>query len=73
MIEDADPTRPGWNWTALLPVLTDRAYLGGLDPGACVEHTFVGMRDGRLNGRPEDKPRLPYAAKSRGCPRRARA
>lgn len=52
LIEDVDPTRPGWNWTALLPVLTDRAYLGGLDPGACVEHTFVGMRDGRLNGRP---------------------
>jgi hypothetical protein len=52
LIEEADTARPGWNWTALLPVLTDRAYLGGLDPGACVEHSFCGLRAGRLNGRP---------------------
>jgi hypothetical protein len=52
LIEDVDPTRPGWNWTALLPVLTDRAYLGGLDPDAGVEHGFVGLRGGKLNGRP---------------------
>jgi len=43
--------RPGWNWTALLPVLTDRAYLGGLDPDAGMEYSFCGMRDGKLNGR----------------------
>lgn len=44
--------RPGWNWTALLPVLTGRAYLGGLDHDAGMEFTFCGMGEGRLNGRP---------------------
>ena len=29
--DDAEP-RSGWNWSALLPVYTNRAYLGGLDP-----------------------------------------
>ena len=43
--------RPGWNWTALLPVLTGRAYLGGLDHDANMEYSFCEMRDGRLNGR----------------------
>jgi hypothetical protein len=44
--------RPGWNWTALLPVFTGRAYLGGLDPDAGMEFSFCGLRDGKLNGRP---------------------
>lgn len=44
--------RPGWNWSALLPVFTNRAYLGGLDPDAGMEHGSCGLRDGRLNGRP---------------------
>jgi hypothetical protein len=44
--------RPGWNWTALLPMLTDRAYLGGLDHDAGMEFSFCGLREGRLNGRP---------------------
>jgi hypothetical protein len=52
LFEDLDSARPGWNWTALLPVLTDRMYLGGLDPEAGVEHAFCGMRGGKLNGRP---------------------
>jgi hypothetical protein len=43
--------RPGWNWTALLPVLTDRAFLGGLDHDACMEYSFCELREGRLNGR----------------------
>ncbi len=42
---------PGWNWTALLPMLTDRAYLGGLDHDAGMEYSFCEMRNGRLNGR----------------------
>src|SRR5205085_2175349 len=50
--DDTGDRRPGWNWTALLPLLTDRAYLGGLDPESGVEHSFCGMRDGNLNGRP---------------------
>jgi hypothetical protein len=44
--------RPGWNWSALLPLLTDRAYLGGLDHDSGIDHSFCGMRDGMLNGRP---------------------
>ena len=47
LFEEPDTSRPGWNWTALLPVLTDRAYLGGLDPDAGVEHAFCAMRDGQ--------------------------
>ncbi|HEY3787208.1 MAG TPA: hypothetical protein VGL71_00080 [Urbifossiella sp.] len=43
--------RPGWNWTSLLPLLTDRSYLGGLDHEACMEYSFCEMRDGKLNGR----------------------
>ncbi len=54
LFEESDPARPGWNWTALLPVLTERAYLGGLDPEAHIEHAFCGMRAGKLNGRPFD-------------------
>jgi hypothetical protein len=54
LLEDADRTDPAagpWNWTALLPELTGRVYLGGLDPDACFEHAYVGLRSGRLNGR----------------------
>jgi hypothetical protein len=54
LLEEPDTTRPGWNWTALLPPLTDRVYLGGLDPDAGFEHAFCGLRNGRLNGRPLD-------------------
>lgn len=43
--------RPGWNWTALLPTLTERAYLGGLDHDAGMGFSFCEMRDGKLNGR----------------------
>ena len=49
--DDTTDLRAGWNWPALLPVLTGRAYLGGLDHEAGVEHSFCGMRNGVLNGR----------------------
>lgn len=52
LVEDADPARDGWNWTALLPHLTDRFYLGGLDADAHVEHGFCSLRHGRLADRP---------------------
>jgi hypothetical protein len=29
-----------------------RPLIGGLDPDACVEHAFCGLRGGKLNGRP---------------------
>ncbi len=39
-------------WTALLPLLTGRAYLGGLDAEAAIEHAAGGLVDGTLAGRP---------------------
>ncbi len=49
--DDAEP-RPGWNWSALLPVYTNRAYLGGLDTYAEIDHGHCALGDQRLNGRP---------------------
>ena len=39
-------------WTALLPVLTDRPFVGGLDDGAGIEHATCGLTDGDLAGPP---------------------
>jgi hypothetical protein len=39
-------------WTVMLPELTGRAFLGGLDPYAGVEHAFAGLRHGNLADRP---------------------
>jgi hypothetical protein len=52
LIEEVAPDSTTWNWTALLPVLTDRTYLGGLDVGNCVDHTFCGLKSRTLNDRP---------------------
>lgn len=51
LMEDDTSRRLGWNWTALLPLITERYFLGGIDHEACVEHAFCGMRQQRLNGR----------------------
>jgi hypothetical protein len=51
LLEDPTRTEPGWNWTALLPHLTGRSYLGGLDPDACFEHAYCGQTAGTLAGR----------------------
>jgi hypothetical protein len=42
----------GSRWTALLPLWTERAFVGGLDPDALIEHTATGLRDHSLAGRP---------------------
>jgi hypothetical protein len=39
-------------WTPLLPLWTGRAYVGGLDPEAGIEHAHVGFTDQLLMGRP---------------------
>jgi hypothetical protein len=39
-------------WTALLPVLTGRSFLGGLDPEGEIEHTCAGLVDLSLAGQP---------------------
>jgi hypothetical protein len=41
----------GAGWTALLPELTQRPYIGGLTPDACVDHLLVRLMDGKLVGR----------------------
>ncbi|MFO0802489.1 MAG: hypothetical protein U0791_05120 [Gemmataceae bacterium] len=58
--DDTSDHRGPWNWTALLPVLTGRAYLGGLDCESGVESGYLEMRDGKLCGQrlqdlPDDK------------------
>lgn len=39
-------------WTPLLPVWTGRAFVGGLDPEAGIEHGHAGFTDQLLMGRP---------------------
>lgn len=46
--DDADAAQ----WTALLPFWTDRAYFGGLDPAAVLEHSHVSFTNGKLIGQP---------------------
>jgi hypothetical protein len=50
--EESPPDAPGGNWSALLPTLTGRAFLGGLDGQAAVESSHCGLCGDRLNGRP---------------------
>ena len=46
----SQPTVP--HWTPLLPLLTERSFLGGLDPQANIEHAAGGLLDQSLAGRP---------------------
>jgi hypothetical protein len=39
-------------WTALLPLLTGRFFIGGLIPGGEIEHANAGLVDQALRGRP---------------------
>jgi len=49
--DETTDERSVWNWSALLPVATDRSYLGGLDPDAGMEHSYCAMCDRQLTGR----------------------
>jgi hypothetical protein len=42
----------GAGWSALLPELTQRPFVGGLTTDACVDHLLVRLQDGKLIGRP---------------------
>jgi hypothetical protein len=44
--------RRGARWTALLPLLTGRSFVGGLDPEAGIEHTSGGLFEDALGGGP---------------------
>jgi hypothetical protein len=50
--EDRPCSRLTSRWTALLPLLTGRAYVGGLDPEGSIEHTARGLVDEALAGKP---------------------
>lgn len=49
--EDRKLPRKSSRWSVLLPWLTDRYYLGGLDPAAVIEHSSISFIDEGLEGR----------------------
>jgi hypothetical protein len=49
--EDGAGTPGTRRWTTLLPVLTGRVFVGGLDPDVTIEHAYAGFLDGKLVGR----------------------
>jgi hypothetical protein len=48
--DDAD-ARLGGNWSALLPLYTNRVYLGGLDVDSEIDHGYCALCNQTLNGR----------------------
>jgi hypothetical protein len=52
--EDRAEAGQASRWTALLPLLTERAFVGGLDADGLIEHTATGLRDHALAGRSLD-------------------
>lgn len=50
--EDRPLARQASRWSALLPVLTQRTFLGGLDPDGVIEHSSISFIDGALDGWP---------------------
>jgi hypothetical protein len=50
--EDCSVASTASHWSALLPILTDRAYLGGFDANACIEHAYSAFVEQNLAGRP---------------------
>lgn len=50
--EDERESRGLPRWAALLPHLTNRAYIGGLDPDGAIEHATTGLAEDRLAGKP---------------------
>jgi hypothetical protein len=49
--EDHSGTQPGPRWVTLLPLLTGRAFLGGLDGDAAIDHAYAALGDQSLAGR----------------------
>jgi hypothetical protein len=49
--EDRPAGREASRWTALLPILTGRSFIGGLDPDAGIEHLQCGLLNETLEGR----------------------
>src|SRR5207244_3783878 len=41
--EDRHRSRQASRWSALLPILTGRSYVGGLDPDGFIEHSSISL------------------------------
>jgi hypothetical protein len=50
--EDRKLSRKASRWSILLPWLTERYYIGGLDPAGTIEHSSISFIDEALDGRP---------------------
>lgn len=50
--EDPPAGTTAAGWTALLPELTQRHFLGGLSPDVAIDHMQIRLADGKLVGRP---------------------
>jgi hypothetical protein len=50
--EDRNRSRLASRWPALLPMLTDRSFIGGLDPDGFIEHSSISLIDQKLEGWP---------------------
>src|SRR5262249_31122497 len=50
--EDRPVAREASRWSALLPVLTGRTFIGGLDPEGGIEHSQSGLIGQELAGHP---------------------
>jgi hypothetical protein len=50
--EDTNRGRQASRWAALLPLLTDRTFIGGLDPDGFIEHSSISLTNQVLDGRP---------------------
>ena len=51
LFEELPATHHSLHWTAMLPMLTQRNFLGGLDPDASFEYSYCQLRGNMLNGR----------------------
>jgi hypothetical protein len=49
--EDRRPTGGSSRWSALLPLLTDRLFVGGLDSTGAIENAGIGLIDQSLHGK----------------------
>jgi hypothetical protein len=50
--EDRASGRDMSRWSALLPLLTERRYIGALDPDGVIEHSSICLNQQGLDGRP---------------------
>jgi len=67
--EDRQRNRLASRWPALLPILTDRSYIGGLDPDGFIEHSSISLVNQNLEGIAVDEVTWPNEKLSDYCRR----